>query len=143
VKADRVDRRSVLSGLDWLPTLCSITGVDELPDGLDGEDVSMAWFGGDRIRKTPLFWRTSNSGAGSSVLEGDWKLHLGTKRRPKVELYDLSADPSESRNLADQHPEVTTRLRSKAETWVSKLPTAYQKIETAELKELKRKGKKK
>ena len=143
VRPGRVDSRSVLSGLDWLPTLCSVAGIDEVPDGLDGEDVSSAWFGSDRIRETPLFWRTSTSGAGPSVLEGNWKLHLGTKRKPKVELYDLSADPAESHNVADQHPEVTARLRRKADAWVSELPNEYQKIEKAELKELKRKAKKK
>ncbi len=143
VKPGRVDRTSVLSGLDWLPTLCSIAGVDDVPDGLDGEDVSTAWFGTDRIRTSPLFWRTSASGAGPSVLEGKWKLHLGTKRRPKEELYDLSSDPAELQNVADQYLEVTARLRKKAEAWVSELPTEYQKVEKAELKKLKRTGKKK
>ncbi|MEM8736135.1 MAG: sulfatase-like hydrolase/transferase, partial [Planctomycetota bacterium] len=28
VSPGRVDNRSVLSGLDWLPTLCSIVGID-------------------------------------------------------------------------------------------------------------------
>ncbi len=55
VQAGRVDSQSVLSGLDWLPTICAIAGVDDVPDHLDGEDVSTAWFGEDRIRRSPLF----------------------------------------------------------------------------------------
>ncbi|MEM8913896.1 MAG: sulfatase-like hydrolase/transferase [Planctomycetota bacterium] len=142
VKAGRVDRKSVLSGLDWLPTLCAIARVDRLPEQLDGEDVSAAWFGEDRVRESPLFWRTSSAGAGPSMLDGHWKFHLGATRRPKVELYDLSTDPSESQNVADQHADVVSQLLTKTETWVSGLPKEYQKIGKTDLKTLQREGKK-
>jgi N-acetylgalactosamine-6-sulfatase len=143
VPAGRVDDTSIISGLDWLPSLCAITGIKDVPANIDGEDVSAAWFGQKRVRKSPLFWRTSSSGAAPSMLEGNWKLHLGKNRRRKMELYDLSADPSESRNVADQHPEVVARLRKKANAWVAELPSEYEKIEKTELKKLKRQGKNK
>jgi len=142
VPAGRVDEISIISGLDWLPTLCAIIGADDLPDHLDGEDVSTAWFGEDRVRESPLLWRTSSSNAAPSILEGKWKLHFGKKQRSKVELYDLSADPSESRNVADRHPEVVGQLRKKANAWVAELPSDYKKIEKKTPKKLKRAGKK-
>ena len=142
VQAGRVDSQSVLSGLDWLPTICAIAGVDDVPDHLDGEDVSTAWLGEDRIRRSPLFWRTSSPGAAPSILKGKWKLHLAKNRRQSAELYDLSTDPSESRNVAGQHPEVVAQLRKKANAWVAELPTEYEKIEKKELRKLKRQGKK-
>ena len=35
-----------------------------------------------------------------------------------TELYDLSADPGETRNLADENPAVVQRLRSQLEDWL-------------------------
>ena len=45
-----VDTENVISGMDWLPTLCSIVGIDDIPNDLDGEDVSDIWFGATRPR---------------------------------------------------------------------------------------------
>jgi arylsulfatase A-like enzyme len=46
VVAGRVDDSSVISGADWLPTICQLAGVT-VPDSLqaDGEDVSDIWLG--------------------------------------------------------------------------------------------------
>lgn len=59
VEAGRVDTQNVCSFIDWMPTLCAIAGVDELPNPIDGEDVSDIWFGSDRERTKPLFWKSS------------------------------------------------------------------------------------
>ncbi len=127
VKAGRVDESSVISGIDWMPTLCAIAGVEQLPETYDGEDVLAAWFGGKHTRTKPLFWRASAPGAAPAMRSGQWKLHL--PRRGEPELYDLSVDPSESRNVADANPEVTARLRGQLETWVATLPKRYDKGE--------------
>jgi hypothetical protein len=36
---------------------------------------------------------------------------------PVLELYDLAADPGETANLADQHPEVLARLKAACQRW--------------------------
>jgi arylsulfatase A-like enzyme len=64
-----------------------------------------------------LFWR--NARKGQAVREGKWKL-VRPPNQP-VELYDLSQDPSESKNLADQEPDVTKRLATAIDTWQSEL----------------------
>ena len=61
--------------------------------------------------------------------EGNWKLHLPNKRKSEPELYDLSADPSESRNLADANPAVLAAMRKKAAAWIAQLPEDYVKGE--------------
>ena len=46
-----------------------------------------------------------------AVRVGRWKLHLAKHGRVFTKLYDLDADPAESTDLADQHPEVIADLQ--------------------------------
>ena len=48
VPADTVNDASVLSGLDFLPTLCRLTGTPYDKDKFEGLDVADIWLGGDR-----------------------------------------------------------------------------------------------
>lgn len=130
VSAGRVDSESVISGIDWLPTLCALTGTEIDPNGFDGEDVSAAWLGTAVHRRTkPLFWRVSNPGAAIGIRSGSWKLYdPQERRRIPLELYDVVADPGETKNLAEIHPEVVRDLRQQIATWAATLPTDYAKI---------------
>jgi N-acetylgalactosamine-6-sulfatase len=119
-----VDKTSVLSGIDWLPTVCSIAGVSGPPADLDGEDVSRAWLGGEHVRTKPLFWKVSNPRADVGLREGRWKIHYAA--RGETELYDVVADPGETRNLAAEQPDVVRSLAAKIEAWNATLP-AYEK----------------
>jgi N-acetylgalactosamine-6-sulfatase len=110
-----------------MPTLCAIAGIENLPDQLDGEDVSDVWLGADRERSQALFWKASATGSTPVIREGRWKLHLPRKPRGEVELYDLSVDPSESSNIAEQRPNIVARLERKLRTWVAELPDQYEK----------------
>jgi N-acetylgalactosamine-6-sulfatase len=125
VPAGKVNRSSIFSGMDWLPTVCAVAGVP-LPSAnlLEGEDVSDIWLGADRSRAKPLFWKTSSVGARISMLSGDWKLHID---RRGTELYDLTTDPQESRNVRTLHPEVAEALKKQADQWNATLPAAYEK----------------
>ncbi len=127
VKAGRVDGQNVCSFIDWLPTLCALTGVEDLPPDLDGEDRSDIWLGADRPRGKPLFWKTSSTGSTPVLRDGKWKLLQNRRRNREPELYDLSVDPSERNNVAEQHPNVVARLRKKLRTWVEELPDQYEK----------------
>ena len=60
--------------------------------------------------------------------EGKWKLHLGSRPGGEIELYDLSVDPSESRNVAKEHPEVVAGMTAKLNAWVAELPEQYDKV---------------
>ena len=71
VPAGRTDEQSVLSGADWLPTLCSIVGVKINAADFDGEDTSAAWLGkAPHVRTKPLLWKTSSSGSESFIRDG-------------------------------------------------------------------------
>lgn len=129
VPAGRTDVQSVLSGADWLPTLCAVAGVKINAADFDGEDTSAAWLGkSSHVRTKPLLWKTSSTGSESFIRDGQWKLrHPTRKNGGEVELYDLSTDPAESKNLAAQHPAIVKRLSTKVEAWVGTLPKEYLK----------------
>jgi len=49
------------------------------------------------------------------------------KKDGELELYDLTADPAESDNLADKHPDIVKKLSAKVEAWIATLPKDYVK----------------
>jgi N-acetylgalactosamine-6-sulfatase len=127
VPAGRVDEKSVISGADWLPTLCALTGTQIKAGDFDGEDTSDAWLGADHVRQKPLLWKTSAVGSEAGIRDGKWKLTVPTKRRGEMELYDIPADPGEQHNLVAEQAEVVKTLAAKVRTWVATLPKDYVK----------------
>ena len=133
IKAGRIDNDSIISGVDLVPTICSLAGVKvpaDLAAGIDGEDVSdILTTGKSRARKAPLMWqyrfrvpgRTIDRSPQLAIREGKWKL-LFNPDGSRVELYDIPKDPSELDNLAGQNADVVKRLRAKALAWSKTLP---------------------
>lgn len=130
VPAGRVDDATVIGGIDFLPTVCALTGVP-VPKGLepDGEDLSRALLGNAVPRARPLMWEWRFGIAGHvinrspqlAIREGDWKLLLNPDRS-RVELYAIRRDLSETDNVASQHPEVVERLAQRVLAWQRELP---------------------
>lgn len=137
IQGGRVDPRTV-SSLDITPTAAALAGAT-LPKGSDGVNLMPYIAGPNKAVPNPtLFWR---AGANFAIRDGDWKMWLVNRAEPGekpaetpavtpegahavvsslgqyVMLYDLKADPSETRNLAAAHPDVVARLRAKIEAW--------------------------
>ena len=128
VPTGRVDEKSVISGADWLPTLCAITGTKINVADFDGENTSAAWLGGTHTRTKPLFWKTSATGSTAAIRDAQWKLFYPVRKNGgDLELYDTIAVPAESKNLAKQHPDIVKKLSTKVEAWVATLPKSYLK----------------
>jgi arylsulfatase A-like enzyme len=133
IPAGRVDEHSVISGIDWLPTLCALTGTIIDLKQFDGEDTSAAWLGqSPHVRTKPLFWKTSNPNSAGAIRDGRWKLHHPISRRGDVELYDIVTDPGEHTNLAAEKPDIVKSLTAKLTAWQSTLPKSYDKSNDAE-----------
>lgn len=123
--AGKVDNTTILSGIDWLPTLCALTG-SKLPEGIsmDGEDMSQVFLGKPQERAKPLMWEHLYRGAWVplnvspqlAIRVGKWKL-LMNPDKSHLELHDLNIDPSEVDNLADNHPAVVDRLSQRLLEW--------------------------
>ena len=128
VAAGRVDTESIVSAVDFLPTVAKLAGA-AVPGGIDGEDVTDILAGKARARRAPLHWEWRYNVAGYavnrspilSIRDGKWKLLLNPDGS-RTELYDIPADPGEMNNLAAANPAVTKRLREKALAWQKTLP---------------------
>lgn len=128
IAAGRVDTRSVVSGVDLLPTAARLAGAPAPPD-LDGEDVSDILLGSARPRRTPLLWEwrfrvfgyNVNRSPVLAIRDGGWKLLLNPDRS-RVELYRIVDDPGEMNNVAAAFPAIVERLAAQALAWQKTLP---------------------
>ncbi len=130
IEAGRHDRVSLLTAVDFLPTVARLIGA-RLPEGydLDGEDMSDVLLGESRPRTRPILWEWRFSSPGNSayrstrlaIRDGQWKLLVDLDEE-RTELYRPVDDPEERSNLADRHPEVVHRLKTIALEWKKTLP---------------------
>lgn len=104
-----------VTGLDILPTLADLAGYTKpLPQNIDGGSMRAALHNagqGGIQRGNPflVFHQAVDRTAISAIRRGNFKL-VKTWRKEQLELFDLSKDLSESRDLSRQHPEQTRKL---------------------------------
>ncbi len=101
----------VAHSTDLFATFARLAGVDLDALSHDGVDLAPLLFEGEPLPKRMLFWR---KGGESAVRNGDWKLRVQGKR---TELFNLSKDLGESRDLAADHPERVKALRAAWREW--------------------------
>ncbi len=122
---------------DWMPTLAGLGGAALPADRkIDASDIWPLVLGREGA-KTPHdhFVYYSREGRASAIRAGQWKLHvvapvekwagklprdlalMDTKpATPPPWLYDLSADPGETHDVAADHPDIVKRLREQLES---------------------------
>lgn len=131
----RVDDETLFSALDLFPTLCSIAGVTQGSNSPhDGEDMAAALHGKSTTRTGALFWEygrkaeffkfprsLQDRSPNVAIREGRWKLLVnadGSRR----ELYDVTADRAEARDVSGEHPEIAKQLAGRALAWRESMP---------------------
>ena len=98
---------------DLMPTFRELTGL-ATTENLDGVSLLPLWEGRSGQKEHDyLYFEFQELGGRQAVREGPWKLvHLDIRSdAPRFELYNLDEDPGETRNLAEAHPEVLSRLQ--------------------------------
>ena len=123
IKPGRVIDDPVIS-LDLLPTFIAVAGGStKLEWKLDGTNLLPLLTGKiKRLPKRILHWRRRGPTGPIAIREGVWKLiHQRDSDNAKPELYNLTADISESKNIAGKHPEIVAALWKKSQAWDKQL----------------------
>lgn len=125
--AGKVDRQSVLSACDFLPTFASLADVavsESHPS--DGVDASAALRGRQFVRERPVFFEHRYADPRSprwAVRDGDWKLTGRTGSLEESRLYNLARDAAENTDVSAANPAVVARLHKAWQEWDATLPT--------------------
>ncbi len=120
-----------LGMVDIMPTVLALAGAEGSPDHpFDGKDA----------------WQTISKGTPSphedllinveafrgAIRKGDWKLVKIALLPGKTELFDLAADPGETNNVADAHPEIAADLEARLLAYAKeKKPSLWVKAQPA------------
>ena len=105
--------------LDFFPTICEAVGLP-LPEGtlLDGKSLLPLLKGEQQGRlHERLYWDGDEGRIG--MRSGDWKL---VGRADQYQLFDLSRDPGEQKDLAGMFPDKLAELKAEFATWRKTLP---------------------
>jgi arylsulfatase A-like enzyme len=98
---------------DLYPTFCEAAGAT-VPGGLDGVSILPTLLGTEGQKEHDhLYWEFHEQGGKQAVRQGRWKAvrtHLKDAQPMQTELFDLSQDPGETRDLATERPDVLRDL---------------------------------
>ncbi|TMP97049.1 MAG: arylsulfatase [Verrucomicrobia bacterium] len=94
---------------DFLPTAAEIAGVKP-PKDIDGISMLPTLLGTRQTNQHEfLYWEFHERGFQQAARMRDWKaVRPATDTTP--ELYDLTTDLGETKNVANQHPEIVARI---------------------------------
>ena len=104
-----------VSGVDLLPTFADLAGYPhKLPSNIDGGSLGSVFANGETdkvVRPNPflVFHQAVDRSAASAIRLGDYKL-VKTWKSDNLELFDLSKDISEAKDLSKQMPAKTREL---------------------------------
>ncbi len=106
---------------DILPTFAALAGAEMSSDRvIDGKDIRPLLLGPETEPTPHLAYYYYFMTHLNAVRSGRWKLHVARKggrypnyeRNPVLELYDLHSDIGETRNVAEDYPQVVERLQA-------------------------------
>ncbi|TLX72777.1 sulfatase [Labilibacter sediminis] len=126
--------KAVVTGCDFYPTILNMVEKELLPEHhLDGE--SFTWALKEKENPNPdraVYWhngvaRPVRTGDyySSSVRQGKYKL-IDYYKQNRVELYDVEADFMETKNLAQELPELADSLQKQVIQWRDEIDVFYQ-----------------
>lgn len=108
--------------VDVMPTLVELAGA-KYPARFDGHEIRPmsgrsfvgAFEGQALTRSVPIFWEHEGNKA---IRDGKWKL-VARFQQP-WQLYDMSVDRTETRDLAAAHPDIVNRLAKQWDDWAAR-----------------------
>lgn len=111
------------SSIDYLPTFCELTKIENLPKNIDGISILSMLYNPVEILdySRPLFWHYPHFSnqlgrPAGSIRIGDYKL-VELYESGKLELYNLKDDLSESNDLSGKMKNKTKEMYQKLDDW--------------------------
>jgi arylsulfatase A-like enzyme len=110
------------TSIDYLPTLCEITGINTIPESVDGLSIVTLLTGkSSSASDRQLFWHYPHFSnqlgrPAGAVRKGDFKL-VENYETGKVELFNLKDDISESQDLSRKMIQKTKELYGLLKSW--------------------------
>jgi arylsulfatase len=139
--------------MDLMPTISALCATNLPEKTIDGKDIVPIITGKTSISPHEAFYFYYNANELQAIRYGDWKMYFphkynsikgqpqGQDGKPsqykptvlkEVELYNLKSDVSETKNVANDHPDVIRTIQRLAETMRSKLGDALTGVEGTE-----------
>lgn len=119
----RIEKKSLVTLMDVFPTLLDITANKSL--FTDGKSFLPVIYQQEEWTDRTVFWHSSkarpvNTGdtKSSAIRQGNYKL-INWYKESRTELYDITQDPSESKDLSKLKPKITAQLLKKLNSWKS------------------------
>ncbi|MDQ3331248.1 MAG: sulfatase-like hydrolase/transferase [Planctomycetota bacterium] len=102
--------------MDLFPTVADIVGLpaDVFVKPLDGISLKPLLTAEIGERDQPIPFRFGQQVA---LIDNRYKLLSNDRRKDGFQLYDLSADPQESRDVSGEHPDVFSRMKRELLAW--------------------------
>jgi arylsulfatase A-like enzyme len=102
--------------MDLFPTVADVLELpaEVLTQPIDGVSLRPLFTAELARREKPIPFRYQGQAA---LIDNRYKLVSTDYRKDPFELYDLEADPRESRNLAEAEPDVFSRMRRELAAW--------------------------
>jgi len=109
---------TVISSVDFFPTFAALTEA-RLPENIDGVNIVENLKGKAETGRETLYWHYPHYHAekpAGAIRKGNWKL-IEWFETGETELFDLSSDPHEERNLAKEQPAKNDELLADLHHW--------------------------
>ncbi len=109
-------KHSVTHSNDFLPTICSLAGVNSSAYRSDGTNLAPLLLHGQKIAERDFYWRAGNEWA---FRRGAWKLVFEEGKR---QLYNLDDDLGETHDLSSQHSRLVAKFNLLWDNWNRQMP---------------------
>ena len=124
VTPDRSECDSFMLNVDYAPTICSMLECEDLPEKWDGKSYAENLQGKDGEDREYLVWDSSLYTIQRAVRT---KQHLYIRTYDKAdysefkaaELYDMTVDPNQTNDIANDQPELVKQLQQMMDDWAA------------------------